>query len=80
MANDVNVDPRYLRYNKDDVERILGSVEAFDSVPIKNSNKPVKSGGIAKAIEDAVDNIPMASEEGVRNIVKDWTSETETEE
>lgn len=64
----VTVDPRYLKYNKDEVKRILESVEEFDAVPTENSDKPVKSGGVAAATK-------AATEESVRNIVKNWTPE-----
>ena len=44
MANEVTVDPRYLKYNKAEVEETL----------------------------DSVKNTTLATEEGVRSIVRDW--------
>lgn len=80
MANEVTVDPRYMKYDKDEMDSILASVEHFDNSPTENSDNPVKSGGVATAIKQAVQNIPKASEENVRNIVKNWMSEPEPEE
>ena len=51
MANEVNVDPRYLKYDKNEVEEIL----------------------------DDVVNTTLATEEGVRNIVKNYEPEVEPE-
>ena len=44
MANEVTVDPRYLKYNKAEVEELL----------------------------DRVKSTTLATEEGVRSIVRDW--------
>lgn len=52
MAKDVTVSPRYLPYDKDDVERILGQVETLDDTPTEESENPVKSGGVAAAIAE----------------------------
>ncbi len=49
--NNVTVDPRYLKYNKDEVEEIL----------------------------DEVKDTTLATEEGVRNIVKNYTPDAEPE-
>lgn len=60
----VEVDPRYLSYDKDDVERILDSVAEFDDIPTAGSGKPVKSGGVATALEGKLEseenNDPMS--------------------
>ena len=51
MADNVTVDPRYLKYDKAEVEKIL----------------------------DDVVNTTLATEEGVRNIVKNYEPEVEPE-
>lgn len=51
MADNVTVDPRYLKYNKAEVEQIL----------------------------DDVVNTTLATEEGVRNIVKNYNPDPEPE-
>lgn len=77
----VQLDPKYLSKNKDEVERILASVATIDDAPTAESDNPVKSGGVATAIQEAVENLPMASEENVRGIVSHWTPpESEPEE
>ncbi len=77
----VQLDPKYLSENKDEVERILASVKHIDDAPTAESNNAVKSGGVATAIQEAVENLPIASEEDVRSIVRDWTPpEPEPEE
>lgn len=79
MADNVNIDPRYMRYDKADVERILGSVEHIDDTPMEESDNPVKSRGVAAAIRQAIEGIPKASEEDVRSIVRDWAPKPEPE-
>ena len=49
MANETTVDPRYMSYDKDEMERILASVEHIDDTPTSESNNVVKSGGVAAA-------------------------------
>lgn len=79
MANDVTIDPRYSKYNNKDIERILDSVAEFDDQPTDGSDKPVKSSGVASAIQQAVENVPVSTEEAVRNIVKNYEPEPEPE-
>lgn len=52
MANNVTVDPRYLSYDKADVETLLGKVEHADSTPTENSENMIKSGAVAAALND----------------------------
>lgn len=49
MANETTVDPRYMAYDKDEMDRILASVEHIDDTPTSGSNNVVKSGGVAAA-------------------------------
>ena len=78
--NNVKVESRYLSYNKAAVERILGQVDQIDETPTAGSDNVVKSGGVTAAIETAIEEIPVASESDVRNIVKDWLANPEPEE
>jgi hypothetical protein len=79
MVNDVTIDPRYSKYDNKDIERILDSVAVFDDKPTDGSDKPVKSSGVASAIQQAVENVPVSTEEAVRNIVKNYEPEPEPE-
>lgn len=76
---DVIIDPRYSKYDNKSIERILDSVAEFDETPTEDSDKPVKSSGVAAAIKNAVENVPVASEESIRNIVKNYEPEPEPE-
>lgn len=49
MANETTVDPRYMAYDKDEMDRILASVEHIDETPTEGSDNVVKSGGVAAA-------------------------------
>lgn len=100
MANNTaNIDPRYLTYNKDEVQRILNGVEHVDATPTADSNYPVKSGGVAAAIAQIItsmtealeqyittkqlavlldakqDATPTATEQDIRAIVTDYTTD-----
>lgn len=77
--NNVIIDPRYSKHDNKEIERILDSVAEFDDTPTPGSDKPVKSGAVAAAIQQAVESIPKASEEDVRNMVKNWAPEPEPE-
>ena len=93
MANEVIVDPRYMTYNKDEVQALLDKVNNADAEPTEESENMISSGAVAEALgnystteemntalagkQDAMDE---ASEEEVRNIVKNWTPDAEPEE
>lgn len=51
------VESRYLKYNKAEVERILGSVEHVDDTPTEESDNPVKSGGVNAALVGKLDSV-----------------------
>lgn len=69
-----SVDPRYLSYDKQDVERILGSVEHIDEAPTEESDSPVSSGGVAEALKGyyADEDIELADEDAARGIVDEY--------
>lgn len=52
MANEVTVDPRYLSYNKADVEVLLGKVDNADAEPTEGSTNMISSGAVAVALTD----------------------------
>lgn len=85
MANSTNIDPRFLSYDKDEVERILDSVERIDEAPTAESKYPISSGGVKAALEiyptkEEIDvRLNVATEENVRGIVTAYTPTT-TEE
>ena len=54
MANGVNIDPRYLSYDKEDVEALLGKVDNADDAPTAESENMIKSGAVAAALSSAV--------------------------
>lgn len=85
----VQLDPKYLSENKDEVERILASVKTIDAAPTAGSNNPVKSGGVAAALGDyntkeevtellagKQDTMTEAPEEEIRGIVKNWSPDS----
>ena len=51
MADKANIDPRYLSYDKDEVEALLGKIENMDASPAKDSEHPVSSGGVYAALD-----------------------------
>lgn len=73
--NNVTIDPRYSKHTNQEIERILDSVAEFDDAPTEDSDKPVKSSGIASAIQQAIESIPEADEESIRDIVRNWSSD-----
>ena len=93
MANEVIVDPRYMTYNKDEVQALLDKVNNADVEPTEESENMISSGAVAEALvkyattenvteqlagkQDAMDE---ASEEEIRNIVKNWSPDAEPEE
>lgn len=60
--NNVTIDPRYSKHNNKEIEAILDSVAEFDDTPTVGSDKPVKSGGVAQAIGEAVQDRPTKEE------------------
>lgn len=82
MADVVTVDPRYLKYDKDDVERLLDKVNNADEEPTAESENMISSGAVHRALGNyaSKEDLTEASEEEVRNIVKNWTPDAEPEE
>lgn len=70
--NNTSIDPRYLSYDKEEVENILKSVEHFDEQPEEESKNPVTSEGIKRTLAGYFTKEEVASEEDVRSIVKNW--------
>lgn len=62
MADNVTVDPRYMSYNKDEMDRILASVEHIDETPTEGSDNVVKSGGVAAAFGQADEKFATVGE------------------
>ena len=76
---EVTIDPRYSKHNNQEIERILDSVATIDSEPTPDSDNPISSGAVAAALGHVAENLPEASEESVRDIVKNWTPDEEPE-
>lgn len=76
---EVTIDPRYSKHNNQEIERILDSVATIDSTPAPESNNPISSGAVAAALGHVAENLPEATEESVRDIVKNWTPDEEPE-
>ncbi|MBQ9646169.1 MAG: hypothetical protein IJV24_07420 [Prevotella sp.] len=85
----VNINPRYLTYNKDEVQDILDGVKQVDEAPAADSKYPVSSGGVHKELRKYTntealtqllagkqDNIGVANEADVRALVTDYSPET----
>ena len=51
MANSPTINPRYLTYNKDEVQEILDNVKEVDTAPTAGSQYPVSSDGVKTALE-----------------------------
>jgi len=82
MGNNVTVDPRYMKYRtKDEVEALLDKVNNADAEPTAESGNMISSGAVHEALGSYVakENLKMASEEGVRGIVKNWSPDAEPE-
>lgn len=92
MANEVTVDPRYMTYDKDEVQGLLDKVNNADTEPTAESENMISSGAVAKALgnyattesvteslADKQDAMDEASEEDIRDIVKNWTPDAEPE-
>lgn len=79
--NNVTVDPRYLSYNKDDVQRLLDKVNNADAEPTAESDNMISSGAVYEALDSYVakKDLKMASEEEVRGIVKSWSPDQKPE-
>lgn len=74
MANESTVESRYMRYNKADVESLLDKIENADAEPTEESENMISSGAVAAALAGKQDAMDEATEENVRNIVKNWMS------
>jgi hypothetical protein len=81
MANEVTVDPRYLSYDKAEVEELLGKVDNADAEPTEDSTNMISSGAVHEALGNYVakEDLNEAPEEEVRNIVKNWEPQVEPE-
>ena len=75
--NKTNINPRYLTYNKDEVQALLSKVNHPDATPTAGSDELITSGGVAAAIETAT---TAAAEADVRAIVTGYSPEEEKEE
>lgn len=81
MADNVTVDPRYMTYDKDDVQALLDKVNNADAEPTAESGNMISSGAVHEALGSYVakEDLKMASEEEVRGIVKNWSPNQEPE-
>ena len=75
-----NIDPRYLPYTSQEVKTILEQVEHLDETPTPGSNNPIKSGGVSEALGNYFNKeTDVASEEEIRDIVRNYEPEPEPE-
>lgn len=85
MGNNVNYDPRYMKYDKEDVEALLDKVNGADDAPTADSENMIKSGAVHAALgnyptkeemnaalESAHVDVSIADEEAVRGIVRNY--------
>ena len=92
MANEVQIDPRYLSYDKAEVEDLLGKVEHADAEPTAESENMISSGAVASALGNystteqmnaalasKMDATDIATEESVRSIVSNYNPDAEPE-
>lgn len=80
--NNVIVDPRYMTYNKDEVQNLLDKVNNADAEPTAESENMISSGAVAEALGNYVakEDLTEATEQEVRNIVKNWEPAPDPEE
>ena len=91
MANEVKIDPRYLSYDKAEVEELLGKVDHADDAPTAESENMIKSGAVAaslgnystteqmnEALAGKMDKMDIATEHNVRNIVSHYVPDTDS--
>jgi len=69
MEANKNINPRYLSFSTDEVQRILAGVEHIDEVPTDESEYPVMSKGVKEEIDN---RLAVAKEEDVRSIVTNY--------
>lgn len=50
--NGTTIDPRYLSYDKDDVQSLLDKVNNADAEPTAESENMISSGAVAAALEN----------------------------
>lgn len=92
MANEVNVDPRYSKYSSQQIEDVLDKVHNADEQPTAESGNMISSGAVAAALgnyntkeevtellSDKQDTMTEASEEEIRNIVRNWSPDQQPE-
>ena len=91
MANETFVDPRFLAYDTQEVQELLGKVEHADSAPTADSENMITSGAVAAALAgvnetteerlaEKMDVTPTASEEDVRGIVANYRPASDSSE
>jgi hypothetical protein len=85
MANEVTIDPRYMTYDKDEVQALLDKVNNADAEPTAESGNMISSGAVHEALgnyntkEEIEEKLTQASEEAVRGIVKNYTPDADPE-
>jgi len=86
MANEVNVDPRYLSYSKDEAQALLDKVNNADAQPTAESANMISSGAVAAALgnydtkEEIDEKLTTATEQNIRNIVKNYDPNAQPEQ
>ena len=77
MANDVTIDPRYMTYDKDEVQALLDKVNNADAEPTPESGNMISSGAVAAALNGYATkgDVKESTEQNVRNIVKNWVAD-----
>lgn len=81
MTKETTINPRYLTYNKDKVQALLDKVDNADAEPTAGSGNMISSGAVHEALGSYVakEDLKVASEENVRDIVKNWNPDQEPE-
>ena len=92
MANEVTVDPRYSKYDTEEIEAVFDKVHNADAEPTAESGNMISSGAVAAALgnystteemntalADKQDAMNEASEEEIRDIVKNYNPDAEPE-
>ena len=73
--SNTTISSRYLSYNKTEVQALLDKVHNADAEPTAESGNMISSGAVHEALGNYASkkDLTEASEEEVRNIVKNWT-------
>ena len=76
--NNITLNPRYLTFNKAEVQRILSSVRRIDTEPTENNEYPITSGAVNKLriadIEQTSEGTSSSPVSIKPNCVNRWTS------